>query len=42
MQHLKETERAEAREHFENQLRVAFVRYDADDDEDDSEVNIRK
>lgn len=32
-------EKAEAREHFENQLRFAFVKYDhLDDDEEHSEV----
>lgn len=32
-------EKAEAREHFENQLRYAFVKYDHfDDDDENSEV----
>lgn len=33
---LCEIEKAEAREHFENQLRYAFAKYDAVDDEDEN------
>lgn len=36
---LSELEKAEAREHFENQLRYAFAKYDeVEEDDEDSEV----
>lgn len=36
---LSELEKAEAREHFENQLRYNFVKYDlVEEDEENSEV----
>lgn len=40
MKKVSDKEKAEAREHFENQLRFAFARYEhhPDDDEESSEV----
>lgn len=38
---LREVEKAEAREYFENQLKYAFIKYDnPDDDDEDTEVKL--
>ncbi|KAJ0184040.1 hypothetical protein K1T71_000463 [Dendrolimus kikuchii] len=37
---LRQLEMAEAREHFENQLKYAFIKYDNPDDDEENTENV--